>query len=85
MTVSSVNNGWATGSAVEFVHNSGSFSIHSAINTIASAPITLFVFAKTYPQRSLQVKIKKTTEFFDREVKMRDLIEEELQDLSAGQ
>ncbi|MBO6102547.1 MAG: hypothetical protein J6P03_04755 [Opitutales bacterium] len=66
MTVSSVNNGWATGSAVEFVHNSGSFSIHSAINTIASAPITLFVFAKTYPQRSLQVKIKKTTEFFDK-------------------
>ena len=66
MTVSSLNNGWATGNAVDFVNSGGSFSIPSAINGIKISPITLHVFSKTYPQRSLQVKIKKTTEFFSK-------------------
>lgn len=66
MTVSSLNNGWATGNAVDFVNSGNSFSIPSAINVIKTTPITLHVFSKTYPQRSLQVKIKKTTEFFSK-------------------
>ena len=66
MTVSSLNNGWATGNAVDFVNSGGSFSIPAAINGIKISPITLHVFSKTYPQRSLQVKIKKTTEFFSK-------------------
>lgn len=64
MTVSSLNNGWATGNAVDFVNSGGSFAIPRAINEIKISPITLHVFSKTYLQRSLQVKIKKTTEFF---------------------
>ena len=66
MTVSSLNDGWATGNAVDFVNSGGSFSIPAAINGIKISPITLHVFSKTYPQRSLQVKIKKTTEFFSK-------------------
>ena len=70
MTVSSVSSdGWAVGNAVDFVNNGGSFTLWGAIYDIARGkgnPITLHVFSKTYPQRSLQVKIKKTTEFFDK-------------------
>lgn len=68
MTVTSLNNGWATGNAVDFVNSSGSFAIPTAIRQVASTPITLHVFSKTYQQRSLQVKIKKTTEFFSKSV-----------------
>lgn len=66
MTVLSITDGWATGNASEFVNNGGSFPIYTAIKQLNLTPITLHVFSKTYPQRSLQVKMKKTVEFFSK-------------------
>ena len=73
MTVTSVNNGWATGVAEEFVFWNISYPIKAALEQRSASPITLHVFSKTYPQRSLQVKIKKTTEFFDKNTRISSL------------
>ena len=67
ITVLSISaDGWVSGVAPDFSNSGGSFPAYSAVWAVETAPLKLIVFAKNYPQRSLQVKIKKTVEFFSK-------------------
>lgn len=67
VTVQSISSdGWISGVAPEFTNSGGSYPAYGFIWGVETAPFYLIVYAKNYPQRSLQVKIKKTTEFFSK-------------------
>ena len=67
VTIQSISSdGWISGVAPEFTNSGGSYPAYGFIWAVETAPFYLVVHAKNYPQRSLQVKIKKTTEFFSK-------------------
>ena len=67
VTIQSISSdGWISGVAPEFTNSGGSYPAYGFIWAVETAPFYLIVHAKNYPQRSLQVKIKKTTEFFSK-------------------
>ena len=67
VTIQSISSdGWISGVAPEFTNSGGSYPAYGFIWGVETAPFYLVVHAKNYPQRSLQVKIKKTTEFFSK-------------------